>query len=78
MFENPRKGSFLLLRVKQGSLWRGFEAQTVLPDRSFLIEQILVENAQIEKFSNNVQYKLNVFFTLIFHRHLYIKTKQAT
>ena len=50
MFENPRKGSFLLLRVKQGSLWRGFEAQTVLPDRSFLIEQILVENAQIKNF----------------------------
>ena len=64
--------------MKQGSLWRGFEAQTVLPDRSFLIEQILVENAQIEKFSNTVQYmKIECIVYFNFSQALVYKDKAS-
>ena len=45
--------------AKNVSLWRVFEkpeacCQTVLPDRSILIGQNLVENAKIEKFKCDI------------------------
>ena len=63
-FENHRKsliqncvyilsGQKLLKNAKNGPIWRVFEkpeacGQTVLPDRSVLIGQILMENAKIQ------------------------------
>ena len=70
-------GQKLIKNAKNGPFWRVFKkpeacGQTVLPDRSVLIGQTLVENAKIqmrhfEYFLNNV----NHFFVLtncVFHQ----------
>ena len=52
-------GQKLIKNAKNGPFWRVFEkldacSQTVLPDRSVLLGQKLVENAKIQKFKCNI------------------------
>ena len=66
MFENNRKsliyilsGQKLIKNAKNGAFWRVFEkpeayGQTVLPDRSVLIGQKLMESAKMPKFKCNI------------------------
>ena len=52
-------GQKLIKNAKNGPFWRSFEkpeacGQTVLPDRSIVIGQKLVENAKIQKFKCDI------------------------